>query len=411
MIFPMLLKASCRSLLHHKGRSFLTMLGIIIGIAAIIALLAIGRGAEKRIEEEIMAVGNHAISIWPFTPPTLIYQKKFKPNKPIMFEDADILRQRCCKIKYITPFASLHHQQIKYLSQTPLNTEVKSGNEELLDVLGRKLIAGSNIQKYHVQKNARVIILGYNAAKTLFKNANPLGKIVLIGNIAFTVIGVLEEMKAQSNGGWQDANQDTFIPITTLKKYLEKSNNRRAHQLCLTAITPQDNATVTKEITKILRARHKLTYDDVNDFTIFDQDALAQAAKAASKLFTFFLFIVALISLLIGGIGVMNIMLVSVGERTKEIGIRMAIGAQPSIVLRQFLIEAIILCSIGGLIGIALGCITPSIISKLAGIPGIITTTSIIIAFLTIFLIGILFGYYPARKAAQLNPVEALQEH
>lgn len=411
MIFTMLLKTSCLSLLHHKGRSFLTMLGIIIGIAAIIVLLAIGRGAEKRIEKEIMAWGNHSIAIWPFTPPTLTYQKKIKPNKPLMFEDADVLRQRCPKINYITPFASLHRQPIKYLSQTPLNTEIKGGNEELLAVLGRKLLAGSDIQKHHLQKNARVIILGYSAAKTLFKNSNPIGKVVIISNVAFTVTGVLEEMKTQAGNGWQDANQDVFIPITTLKKYLEKSNNRYAHQLCLTAITPQENAEVAKEITKILRARHKLTYDDVNDFTIFDQDALAQAAKASSAIFTFFLFVVALIALLIGGIGVMNIMLVSVGERTKEIGIRMAIGAQPSIVLQQFLLESIILCAIGGFIGICIGCIAPSIIGKLAGIPGIITATSIVIAFLTIFFIGILFGYYPARKAAQLNPIEALQEH
>lgn len=408
MILSIIIKASFTSLLHHKGRSSLTTLGIIIGIASIIALLAIGHGAEERIKQEVLAMGSNSISIYPGSPPALTYQKKIKPIKDLTMQDAEILKQQCSKIKHITPI-TYHRQQIKYQTQNPLSTMVKGGDEEFLLILDRKLLYGSFIQKHDVQKSARVMVLGFNAAKTLFKTANPVGKIVLVNNIAFTIIGVLEELKSQFNT-WEDANQDTFIPVTTAKKYFDNSTNNKVRGLFLATQTPEDSATVVKEITQILRARHRLEYDDASDFFILDQEAMLKAAQAASGVLTLFLFFVALISLLIGGIGVMNIMLVSVGERTKEIGIRMAIGAPPHLILQQFLFEAIILCTVGGLAGVGLGCIVPIFVTKVAGIAGIITISSIMIAFLTIFFIGTLFGYYPAYKASRLNPVDALQD-
>jgi len=253
------------------------------------------------------------------------------------------------------------------------------------------------------------MIIGDKVARELFKNKNPIGQTVSINNVNFTIIGVTAKIDSFF---WNDPNTDSFVPYTKLRKVLRKEMPTRfLSEIMLSTTSLDEGPMVTNRITKILRARHNLKPGEPNDFTIFNQQSMAKAAQASSSVLTLLLAIIAAISLLVGGIGVMNIMLVTVQERTREIGIRLAIGASQRKILQQFLIEALMLCFIGGIIGLLLGLATPYVVSKFTNWIVIINPISTILAFCTIFIIGLVFGYYPARKASQLNPVEALQEN
>lgn len=405
-----LLRTALKSIVQHKGRSLLTTLGINIGIAAIIAILAIGHGAEERIKNEILSAGKNSIYI--HRGQLHILEKNKGPSKkaPKEFSYADIesLRKTYPTIDKITPFVDTR-QTIKYLNNC-INGEIKGGNEDLITATGRKIYLGTPLFTHHIQSNARVIVLGNKAAQELFKSLNPIGQIVYINNITFTVIGVLEKLTTQWGGAFYDANLDCFIPITTAKKYFFHTLNTKVDNIVISAKNYEDIPNLVKNITKHLRMRHQLEIKEPNDFTIFDQESILKAAQASSGVLTFFLLIVACISLLVGGIGVMNIMLVSVGERTQEIGIRMALGAQDKIILRQFLYEAFILCCTGGLLGIFFGIGASITTNTLLGWNIVIKMQSIFIAFFAIFLIGLIFGYYPARRASKLNPVDALND-
>jgi putative ABC transport system permease protein len=226
----------------------------------------------------------------------------------------------------------------------------------------------------------------------------------------FTVVGVLAPLGSHLGSEFRDANLDTFIPITTHKKYLQKNTNPSVHGICIATYNHKDIHPLVRATTKIMRARHYLEEQTPNDFTVLDQQSMINAAQASSHVLTIFLFIVALISLLVGGVGVMNIMLVSVGERTQEIGIKMALGAPPSTILQQFLCEASIICFLGGILGVVLGFFIPWITSLWTEWIMIIRFSTILIALGAITIVGIFFGYYPAHKAASLNPVDALRE-
>lgn len=403
-----LLKTSLRSIFHHKGRSFLTTLGINIGVAAIIAMLAIGHGAEEKIKNEILSSGKNLIYIQGGHLNFIAQNKELKRKKtmPLTIEDLQAIQKACPSIAKISPSSSAA-QVIKYLNNT-VSVELKAGNQDLLSILNRTIQTGTFVTTNHVQMGSRVIVLGHKAAQELFKSLNPLNQIVTINNIPFIVIGVVNKLQHQFEGDFSDANRDSFIPISAFKKYIERSQLTHLRGIALSTKTYELIPDTVKQITKYLRARHHLDFKDQNDFMIFDQQSMLKAAKASANIFTFFLLIVACISLLVGGIGVMNIMLVSVGERTKEIGIRMALGAADKTILTQFLSEALILCAFGGLLGVLLGVTTPFIASMFTGWTVVIKPLSILIAFFAIFTVGLIFGYYPAYKASRLNPVDAL---
>lgn len=402
-----LIKISFKNIKNHKTRSLLTILGIIIGISSIIATLSIGYGAEKKLREKILSMGKNYIFIHPGKNEegkTILTKRK--AARALKENDIIILKKQCREIKYISP--TMYSRRIINFRNNNVNVDIKSGNEELLKILGRKIQRGSFFTKYHVLKNAKVVVIGSKTATDLFENINPIGKTIKIQNQLFNVIGVIKPIEHYM--GELDPNLDIYMPITTVKKYILYVPDSHIHAINISAKNKQKMHSVVKKTKKILRFMHRLKSNEPDDFTIYDQQAMIKAANKSSNTLNILLLIIAAISLLVGGIGVMNIMLVSVSERTKEIGIRIALGANGSTVLKQFIIEAVALCFTGGILGIIFGITIPYIVSVFTKWTVIIKTPSIIFAFLITFFVGLIFGFYPAKKASKMNPVDALKE-
>lgn len=404
----LLIQISLRSLAKHKGRAFLTMLGIIIGIGAIIATLAIGRGAVEKTKQKFLAMGDNYIVVyagnWLQEGKTTAKKRKRAPQ--FVERDIPTIKKLCPTIKYISPFVSTRN--IVTYRTNSINVKLKAGDENLIKVINRKLMRGTFYTKHHTKRGARVAVLGQKAAKELFNSLDPIGKVIQIKDIPFTVVGVLKKIEHYS--GAQDPNFDIFMPMKTMKRHIFNTGRKFVNAILISAPTKESIPLVTHRLQKVLRFKRKVKEGEKDNFTIWDQASIMKAAKAAAGTLRLLLLIIASISLLVGGIGIMNIMLVSVTERTKEIGIRMALGANSSIILRQFLVEALSLCFIGGIIGTGLGIGVPHAIAKIAKWSPIVSIDSILIAFLTTSAIGVFFGFYPAYKAAHLNPVDALAE-
>lgn len=399
---------SLRSLLHHKGRSFLTVLGIVIGIGSIIGLMAIGKGAEKKIKKSILSAGKNFIYVNPAWPPETKHGKRRKLIQDLTYKHAKILKKMCPQIRHISPISYIG-VKIKNKNIAELDISVSGCTQDYIKISNRVIDKGLFIQPYHVQNASKVIVLGAETAAQLFKNSNPIGQMVDVNKINFKVIGVLKKNEASLYTN--NSNKDCFAPVTSVKKHLKNSFDNVVNGIFIGVKDKKSTPETLRQITKILRTQHKLEPSDPNDFTLFDSQGMLKAARKASGTFSLFLLIVAFIALLIGGIGVMNIMLVAVGERTKEIGIRKALGATQKDIRRQFILEALTLCGVGGIAGIILGIIIPMIAGKFTGWTIIITPFSIFIATITIILVGLIFGFYPAHKAAIMNPIDALAEN
>jgi len=408
MNLKLLIKISFNSIKKHKIRSFLTILGIIIGIASIIATLAIGHGAEEKIKKEILAAGDNYIYIHAgnWTQEGKIESNHKKKVHQLTSNDLRILKEQCREIKQISPF--MYAQEVVSFEGNNILTEIKSGNNEIFNIINRKIKNGTIFTKGQTKKGEKVVVLGSKAAKDLFKSLEPVEKIIRINNIPFRVIGVLN--KVESYSGVHNPNLNIFIPFNTLKKYIIHKRNNKVYNIIISANKNEEMPFLVRKLRNILRYRRRLSQKDSDDFMIYDQRSMLKAAHASASVLNIFLLIIALISLIVGGIGVMNIMLVSVSERTREIGIRMALGATDKLILRQFILEAIALCFIGGIFGVFAGITIPYITSFFTKWPVVIKTSFMLSAFTTTTLIGIIFGYYPAKKASRLNPVEALSE-
>ena len=403
-----LTRVALRSLTRHKGRSLLTMLGIILGIAALVSTLALGYGADKKIQEQIEAMGKNYIIVFPGNWMQKGKGKAASKAKTNALKVADFkaIETQCHKIGKISPYGQ-SNASVSYQSNY-LNSEIKAGNEHFFSILNRSIKKGINFTRHHMLRSSRVAVMGEKAASEIFKSSDPLGKTIKIGKIPFTVIGVLNTI----NNGFdnRDTNLDIFVPSTSLQKFVTRSSKNRVGAIIISAKDKEAMPELIKQIRNILRDRHKIPKGDPDDFMIIDQESMAQAASGASKILQMVLLIIASISLLVGGVGVMNIMLVSVTERTKEIGIRMALGATDQMILNQFVLEATMLCLIGGIIGIVLGVGLPYTVSLLTGLYIVIKPISIIVAFAVTSCIGLFFGYYPAYKASRLKPVIALAD-
>jgi putative ABC transport system permease protein len=392
-----------RALQRNKMRSFLTMLGIIIGVAAVIAMLAIGQGAEYSVKEQIAALGTNVLMVYPGAQQQAGVRSGAGSATTLTEDDALAISRECPAVQYISPGAYAGGQVIA--GNLNWSTSIQGVGTDYLEIRQWPIEYGDFFTDQDVKAAAKVCILGRTVADNLFPDASPVDQTIRIRSVPFKVAGVLT--KKGQNAMGQDQDDVILAPYTTVIRRLSHWPNLRF--ILVSATSLKDIATAQTQISELLRMRHKIQPYDADDFTIRNQTDLAATATATTQVLTILLASIASVSLLVGGIGIMNIMLVSVTERTREIGIRMSIGARARDILTQFLIEALVLSLLGGITGIILGVVGSNVISSIAKWPTIITAFSIILSFGFSIAIGIFFGFYPARKAAMLNPIDALR--
>ncbi|MBP1646739.1 MAG: export transporter permease protein [Bacteroidetes bacterium] len=392
-----------RALHRNKMRSFLTMLGIIIGVAAVIAMLAIGQGAEYSVEQQITALGTNVLIVLPGSQNTSGLRQAAGTMTNLTEEDAQAIMHECPAVSLLSPGTRSGGQIIA--GNLNWAAGIEGTGPDYLEIRKWGIEYGEFYTEQDVKGAAKVCVLGKTVADNLFPESSPVGQNVRIRNVPFKVIGVLT--KKGQNAMGQDQDDVVLAPYTTVTRRLTWYPYLR--QILVSATSPANIPVAQKQITELLRMRHKIAPYDSDDFTIRNQADLASAATATTEILTILLASIASVSLLVGGIGIMNIMLVSVTERTREIGIRMSVGARGRDILTQFLIEALVLSLLGGITGIILGVGGSTAISAFAKWPTIITAFSIVLSFGFSIAIGIFFGFYPARKAAMLNPIDALR--
>ncbi len=395
-----------RALRVNKMRSLLTMLGIIIGIAAVIAMVAIGAGASKMISDQIASVGSNLLLVIPGSTTSGGLRTGAGGAPSLTYDDAKAIKAECPSVENVAPTIR-GSAQIVYGNQN-WSTIVMGASADMLAVRDWPLVSGRNLTPSDVEGAAKSCLVGQTVAESLFGDSDPLGKIVRIKKIPFVVVGLLG-MKGQSPQG-VDQDDVIFVPLRTAQRKLFGSQFPNAVNAVMVQAKGGDVLSkAEEEITSLLDQRHRMGPSRERDFTVRNLSEMLAVAEQSSKVMSILLGAVASISLVVGGIGIMNIMLVSVTERTREIGIRLAIGARQRDILLQFLTEAVLLTTCGGIIGMGLGVMGATIVSKLMEWPTLISTHAIVIAFLFSAGVGVFFGFYPARKAAALNPIEALR--
>jgi putative ABC transport system permease protein len=395
--------AAFRALQRNKLRSFLTMLGIIIGVGAVITMLAIGQGAEYSVKEQIASLGTNVLIISPGSQQQGGLRVGAGSMTTLTQEDAFSIQAECPDVAYVSPDTRANGQVI--VGNLNWATGIEGVGTDYLQIREWDVQFGDFFTEQDIKASAKVCVLGTTVSDNLFPDSNPVGQTIRIKDIPVKVTGILA--KKGQNAMGQDQDDIILAPYTTVLYRLSRFPYLRA--VLVSATSSQSIELAQKQITDLLRMRHKIVGLNNDDFTIRNQSDLATAATATSQILTILLASIASVSLLVGGIGIMNIMLVSVTERTREIGIRMSVGARGKDILTQFLIEALVLSLLGGIIGIILGVAGSKTISSFAGWPTFITTFSIVLSFGFSILVGLFFGFYPARKAALLNPIDALR--
>ena len=399
-------KIALRALWVNKMRSFLTMLGIIIGVGAVITMLAVGTGASEKIAEQIASVGSNLIMVIPGSITQGGIRMGSGSHSTLTKDDADAIEKECSAVSAVAPIVNTTAQAV-YGNQN-WATAIYGTSPGILLVKDCALVAGRNFVDQDIRSATKVCILGQTVVDNLFGGIDPIGQIVRIKKVPFTVIGILET-KGQSIMG-QDQDDVVYIPLTTAqKKIVGTSMPGMVRSIMVKARSAEDMSLAERQVTELLRQKHRSGPNKEDDFTVRNLSQMMQVAEQSANVMTILLGAIASISLLIGGIGIMNIMLVSVTERTREIGIRMAIGAKTWDIRIQFIIEALTLSMIGGIFGITLGVTGSYILSAAAGWATIVSPLSIFLAFGFSCLVGIFFGFYPAYKASLLNPIDALR--
>lgn len=399
-----LLRIAWRAIKRNKIRSFLTMLGIIIGVAAVIAMIAIGQGSRQSIQSQITGMGSNMITIRPNSNVMGGARLDNTSVQTLMEPDILALQKQPEYINAVSPSVSSRGQVIN--GPNNWSTSVQGVFPEYLSIRSWTVQEGSAFTSQDVKAASKVCLLGQTVVNNLFTNGeNPVGKNIRFKNIPFKVVGVLSK-KGENTFG-QDQDDVILTPVSTVQKRILSTNYYQS--IFASAIDEKSTDKASEEVKQVLRTSHKLPNNVDDDFTVRTQAELISTFTATSQILTILLAVIAGISLVVGGIGIMNIMYVSVTERTKEIGLRMSIGAKGSDILMQFLIEAILISITGGLIGVALGITATKLVTAFLQWPTLITQSSVILSFLVCFITGVFFGYYPALKASRLDPIEALR--
>jgi len=395
-----------RSLSRNKVRSFLTMLGIIIGVASVIAMLAIGQGSRNSIKQQISGLGSNVLMVFPGASFRGGVASAAGTGQRLELDDAWAIRDECTSVKYVSPVARTSSQVIA--GPNNWNTQIFGIYPEYFNIRNLQVESGELFSEEDARRGTKKCVLGKTVVDNLFgEGADPVGQYVRIRNIPFQVIGVMKE-KGQSGMG-SDEDDVIYAPFQTVQRRLRGQTNR-LQQIYASAASEEEMTQAQQEIDDLLRQRkHVARNDEDVPFRIRNQQEILDMLTSTSDTMVALLASIAAISLIVGGIGIMNIMFVSVTERTREIGLRMAVGARSRDILRQFLLEAILLSFIGGLLGVVLGVVASHLFVSLLGWPVAVTSYSIFLAFVFSALVGIFFGWYPARKAARLIPMDALR--
>jgi putative ABC transport system permease protein len=408
MNFGALLRIALRALAVNKLRSALTMLGIVIGVGAVIVMIAVGAGAQARVEEQIRALGSNLLLVMPGSTTAGGVRMGFGSGSTLTEDDVLAINR---EVPEALAAPALRGSAQLIYGNTNWSTQVFGVTPEYLDVRQWPLVSGRSFEPGEMAGAAKVALIGATVAKQLFGSTDPLDQSIRIKRVPFTVIGVLDT-KGQSLMG-TDQDDLVLVPIKTARSRVlgtaSAARNRTVGTIWVKAADGVDTKTVEGQVRSLLRQRHRVQAGADDDFSLRNLQEVMAAQEASSRVLALLLAAVASVSLLVGGIGIMNIMLVSVTERTREIGLRMAVGARTRDILGQFLVEAVTLSLIGGLIGVALGVGGALAIAQLAGWRIVISPEAVVLAVAFAFVIGVFFGFYPARKAARLNPVEALR--
>jgi putative ABC transport system permease protein len=400
MRFANVIKVALRALRRNIMRSVLTALGIIIGIAAVIAVVSIGNGAKTQVEASIASLGQNIISVFPGNFTAGGVRGGFGSASSLTVEDAEAIQREVAGIVAVSPEMSDRSQVLA--NGLNWNSQVRGEDVSYLDIRMWGIAEGEMFSELDVRTASKVCVIGRTVATQLFADSDPVGQNIRIRNIPFKVLGVLTPKGFNFFG--QDQDDAVIIPYSSHLKRIARRPN--LNSILIQAQSPDLMPRIQQDVTDLLQQRRN---GRDPDFTVRNQQELAEAATANARTMTFLLTIIAIISLIVGGIGIMNIMLVSVTERTREIGIRLAVGAHGRDVLTQFLIEAITLSVMGGGLGVLTGVGASQIISKINGWPVLLSTVWIVVAFAVSAFIGITFGFFPAYKAAQLDPIDALR--
>jgi putative ABC transport system permease protein len=401
-----LIRIALRALQRNKLRAFLTMLGIIIGVGAVIAMVAIGQGSKKSIQDQLSSMGSNMITIRPNSSQTPGGGARLDVSnvQTLTLDDIKAIQNQAQYVNVVSPAVQGRGQAINASMNWP--TTMQGVSPDFLTIRNWPLKEGSGFAEADVNAAAKVCLVGQTVVDNIFDPGDdPVGKTIRFNRIPFKIIGVLAEKGENAFG--QDQDDILLAPYTTVQKRILAITYIQT--IYASAINSESSAPATQELSQILRTSHKLTNNEQDDFTVRTQAELISTFTSTSQLLTVLLAAIAGISLLVGGIGIMNIMYVSVTERTKEIGLRMSIGARGIDILMQFLIEAIAISITGGIIGVLLGLLASKLITVLLLWPTLVSESSIILSFVVCAITGIFFGYYPAQKASRLDPIEALR--
>jgi len=398
-------KVAFRALGRNKLRTALTMLGIIIGVGAVILMVSLGQGAQSVLLDRVSSLGGNMIMVMPGNRMSHGASMGMGAASNLTEQDVIAMEREIPTIAAASPSVRASGQLV--FGNQNWSVQIQGTNEKFPQIRNWELSEGEFFTAGDVRSAARVIVLGHSVSQELFQGGDPIGQSIRVRNLPFRVIGVLAEKGGSSVG--QDQDDTAVTPYTTVQRKLLGQQIPSVSMAMVSAISQEASEVTQSQIISLLRQRHKIPSDEDDDFTVRDMAEMAETMEQMLVTMTLLLSSIAAISLVVGGIGIMNIMLVSVTERTREIGIRMAVGARPNYVRLQFLMESMTLSLMGGLIGVIIGGLLAAVIAKALGWPTLISELAVLISFAFATAIGIFFGFYPAHKAASMDPIEALR--